>query len=64
MPAYAKVVRLFQSATKIKTRYATSGFQHPANLDEGAMWRVAFALTGLTAAEEAMIAALVKKAVS
>jgi uncharacterized protein YdhG (YjbR/CyaY superfamily) len=67
MPAYAKdgkVVCFFQSAAKFKTRYATFGFQHEANLDEGAMWPVAFALTGLTAAEEARIAALVKKAVS
>jgi uncharacterized protein YdhG (YjbR/CyaY superfamily) len=66
MPAYAKdgkVVCFFQSAAKFKTRYATFGFQHAANLDEGAMWPVAFALTGLTAAEEAKIAALVKKAV-
>jgi uncharacterized protein YdhG (YjbR/CyaY superfamily) len=68
MPAYAnkdgKVVCFFQSAAKFKTRYATFGFQHPATLDDGAMWPVAFALTGLTAAEEARIAALVKKAVS
>jgi uncharacterized protein YdhG (YjbR/CyaY superfamily) len=66
MPAYAKdgkVVCFFQSAAKFKTRYATFGFQHVANLDEGAMWPVAFALTELTAAEEARIAALVKKAV-
>src|SRR3984885_1085145 len=67
MPAYAKdgkVVCFFQSAAKFKTRYATFGFQHEANLDEGAMWPVAFALTGLTAADEARIGALVKKAVS
>ena len=67
MPAYAKdgkVVCFFQSAAKFKTRYATFGFQHDANLDEGAMWPVAFALKELTAAEEARIAALVKKAVS
>ena len=67
MPAYArdgKVVCFFQSAAKFKTRYATFGFQHDANLDDGAMWPVAFALTELTAAEEARIAALVKKAVS
>jgi uncharacterized protein YdhG (YjbR/CyaY superfamily) len=67
MPAYAKdgkVVCFFQSAAKFKTRYATFGFQHDANLDEGAMWPVAFALKGLTAAEEARIASLVKKAVS
>ena len=67
MPAYAKdgkVVCFFQSAAKFKTRYATLGFQHEANLDEGAMWPVAFALKELTAAEEARIGALVKKAVS
>src|SRR5450432_546066 len=66
MPAYAKdgkVVCFFQSAAKFKTRYATFGFQHEANLDEGAMWPSAFALKKLTAAEEAKIAALVKKAV-
>ncbi len=67
MPAYAKdgkVVCFFQSAAKFKTRYATFGFQHEANLDEGAMWPIAFALKELTAAEEARIGALVKKAVS
>jgi uncharacterized protein YdhG (YjbR/CyaY superfamily) len=67
MPAYAKagkVVCFFQSAQKFNTRYATFGFTHEANLDEGAMWPTAFALTELTAAEEARIAALVKKAVS
>jgi uncharacterized protein YdhG (YjbR/CyaY superfamily) len=67
MPAYAKdgkVVCFFQSARKFKTRYATFGFSDQANLDEGAMWPTAFALTALTAAEEARIAALVKKAVS
>jgi len=67
MPAYArdgKVVCFFQSAQKFKTRYATFGFMHEANLDEGAMWPTAFALKDLTAAEEARIAALVKKAVS
>ena len=67
MPAYAKdgkVVCFFQSAQKFKTRYATFGFQHEANLDEGAMWPTAFALTKLTADEEARISALVKKAVS
>jgi uncharacterized protein YdhG (YjbR/CyaY superfamily) len=67
MPAYAnkegKVVCYFQSAQKFKTRYATFGFMHEANLDEGAMWPVAFALKKLTAAEEIGIAALVKKAV-
>ena len=67
MPAYAKdgkVVCFFQSAAKFKTRYATFGFQHQANLDEGAMWPVAFALKELTAAEETRIVALVKKAAS
>jgi hypothetical protein len=67
MPAYAKddkVVCFFQSAQKFKTRYATFGFSDAANLDEGAMWPVAFALTELTAAEEERIGALVKKAVS
>ncbi len=67
MPAYAKdgkVVCFFQSAQKFKTRYATLGFSDEANLDEGAMWPTAFALTELTAADEARIGALVKKAVS
>ena len=67
MPAYAKngnVVCFFQSAQKFKTRYATLGFSDKANLDEGQMWPTAFALKELTAAEEAKIAALVKKAVS
>ncbi len=67
MPAYAKdgnVVCFFQSAQKFKSRYATFGFSDKANLDEGAMWSVAFALKELTAADEARIAALVKKAVS
>ncbi len=67
MPAYSeggKIVCFFQSAQKFKTRYATLGFMHKANLDEGAMWPTAFALKKLTAAEEATIAALVKKAVS
>ena len=67
MPAYAqdgKVLCFFQSAQKFKTRYATLGFSDKANLGEGAMWPVAFALTELTAACEAGIAALVKKAVS
>src|SRR6266581_7111399 len=67
MPAYAKddkVVCFFQPAQKFKTRYATLGFSDKANLDEGNMWPAAFALKGLTAAEEARIAALVKKAVS
>ena len=67
MPAYAKdgnVVCFFQSAQKFKTRYATFGFSDTANLDEGAMWPTSFALKELTAAEEAKIGALVKKAVS
>ncbi len=67
MPAYAKdgkVVCFFQSAQKFKSRYATFGFSDEANLDEGAMWPTSFALTELTAAEEARIGALVKKAVS
>ena len=66
MPAYAKddkVVCFFQSAAKFKTRYATFGFSDKANLDEGNMWPTAYALKGLTATEEARIAALVKKAV-
>ena len=67
MPAYAKdgkVICFFQSAAKFKTRYATLGFMHDANLDEGGLWPVAFALTRLTATEEARIVTLVKKAVS
>jgi uncharacterized protein YdhG (YjbR/CyaY superfamily) len=67
MPAYAKdgkIICFFQSADKFKSRYATFGFNDDANLDEGAMWPTSFALTDLTAAEEARIAALVKKAVS
>src|SRR5262245_23130556 len=67
MPAYAKdgkVVCFFQSGQKFNTRYATLGFSDKANLDEGAMWPTAFALTELTAADEARIGALVKKAVS
>jgi uncharacterized protein YdhG (YjbR/CyaY superfamily) len=67
MPAYAKdgkVVCFFQSAQKFNTRYATFGFSDAANLDEGALWPTAFALKELTAAEEARIGALVKKAVS
>ena len=66
MPAYAKdgkVVCYFQSAAKFKSRYATFGFSDEANIDEGAMWPTSFALKELTAAEEAKIAALVKKAV-
>ena len=67
MPAYARdgnVVCFFQPAQKFNTRYATFGFNEAANLDEGAMWPVAFALKELTAAEEARIVALVTKAVS
>jgi uncharacterized protein YdhG (YjbR/CyaY superfamily) len=67
MPAYArngKVVFFFQSADKFKSRYATIGFSDEANLDEGAMWPTSFALKKLTAADEARIGALVKKAVS
>ena len=67
MPAYAKdgdVVCFFQSAQKFGSRYATLGFSDKANLDEGTMWPAAFALKELTAADEAKIAALVKKAVS
>ena len=67
MPAYAKdgkVVCFFQGAQKFKTRYSTFGFSDSANLDEGAMWPAAFALTRLTAADEARIGALVKRAVS
>jgi uncharacterized protein YdhG (YjbR/CyaY superfamily) len=67
MPAYAKdgkVVCFFQSAHKFKSRYATFGFNDTANLDEGSMWPTAFALTELTAADEARLGALVKKAVS
>ncbi len=68
MPAYAnkdgKVVCFFTPASKFKERYATFGFNADANLDEGTMWPTSFALTELTAADEARIAALVKKAVS
>ena len=67
MPAYAKggnVVCFFQSAQKFNTKYATLGFSDKADLGEGAMWPTAFALTELTAADEARIGALVKKAVS
>ena len=66
MPAYAKdgkVVCFFQSAQKFETRYATFGFLHDADLDDGGMWPTAFALTELTAAEEARVGALVTKAV-
>jgi uncharacterized protein YdhG (YjbR/CyaY superfamily) len=67
MPAYAKdgkVVCFFQGAQKFKSRYATFGFQQAANLDEGDMWPTSFALKRLTAADEARISALVKRAVS
>ena len=67
MPAYSKngkVVCFFQSAQKFKTRYATLGFSDRADLDDGSMWPTSFALTELTAADEARIAALVKKSVS
>ena len=67
MPAYAKdgkVVCYFTPAHKFKERYATFGFNDAANLDEGTMWPTSFALTKLTAADEARIGALVKKAVS
>ena len=66
MPAYArdgKIVCFFQSAQKFKTRYATFGFQHEANLDDGDMWPTAFAVKKLNATDEAKIAALVKKSV-
>jgi uncharacterized protein YdhG (YjbR/CyaY superfamily) len=67
MPAYAKdgkVVCFFQPAEKFKTRYATFGFSDQANLDEGAMWPTSYALKELTAADEARIGALMKRAVS
>ena len=68
MPAYAnendKIVCFFQAAAKFNARYATFGFNDSANLDEGTLWPVAFALKELTAADEKKIAALVKKAVS
>jgi uncharacterized protein YdhG (YjbR/CyaY superfamily) len=68
MPAYAngdgKVVCFFKNADKFNSRYATFGFEEAANLDEGAMWPTSYALTKLTAADEAKIRALVKKAVS
>jgi uncharacterized protein YdhG (YjbR/CyaY superfamily) len=67
MPAYAKddkIVCHFQPAQKFKTRYATLGFSDKANLDDGSMWPTTFALKGLTAAEEARIAALLKKALN
>jgi uncharacterized protein YdhG (YjbR/CyaY superfamily) len=67
MPAYArdgKIVCFFQPADKFKARYATFGFNDVANLDEGSMWPTSWALTKLTAADEAKIGELVKKAVS
>jgi uncharacterized protein YdhG (YjbR/CyaY superfamily) len=68
MPAYAnkdgKAVCFFQTGQKFKARYSTFGFNDSANLDEGTMWPVAFALKELTAADEAKISALVKKAAS
>jgi uncharacterized protein YdhG (YjbR/CyaY superfamily) len=67
MPAYAKdgkIVLFFQSAQKFKTRYATLGFSDEANLDEGDMWPTSYALRKLTAADEAKIGTLVKRAVS
>ena len=68
MPAYAdqdgKIVCFFQAAAKFNARYATFGFNDVAHLDEGAMWPTSFALKELTAADEAKIAALVKKAVA
>ena len=66
MPAYAKggkVVCFFQSGQKFNTRYATLGFSDAAKLDEGAMWPTSYALTELTAADEARIVALLRKAV-
>ncbi|HUI98622.1 MAG TPA: DUF1801 domain-containing protein [Usitatibacter sp.] len=65
MPAYARdgnVVCYFQSGQKFKTRYATLGFSDKANLDDGSMWPVVFALKELGAAEEARVVALLKKA--
>jgi hypothetical protein len=67
MPAYAKdgkLVCFFKAADKFKTRYATFGFEETANLDDGTMWPTSWALTNLTAADEAKIGALVKKAAS
>ncbi len=68
MPAYAnadgKIICFYQSAQKFNTRYATLGFQHDAQLDDGNMWATSFALLKLTSAEEAQIVALVKQAVS
>jgi uncharacterized protein YdhG (YjbR/CyaY superfamily) len=67
MPAYSKdgkIICFFQPAAKFKTRYATLGFNDSARLDDGSMWPVAYALTEVTAADEARIAALVKQALS
>jgi uncharacterized protein YdhG (YjbR/CyaY superfamily) len=67
MPAYAKngkLICFFKAADKFKTRYATFGFEETAHLDDGSMWATSWALTKLTAADEELIAALVKKAVS
>ncbi len=67
MPAYSrngKIICFFQGATKFKTRYATLGFMHEANLDDGVMWPTAFALKDLTVAEEARIASLLNQALS
>ena len=67
MPAYAKddkIVCYFKSAEKFKSRYATFGFEEGANIDDGTMWPTSFGLTKLTAADEARIGALIKKAVS
>jgi len=68
MPAYAnkdgKTICFFQDARKFKTRYATLGFSDKSNLDEGSMWPVTYALKALTAAEEARIVALLKKAMA
>ncbi len=68
MPAYAdaagKIVCFFQAAAKFEARYATFGFNDVAKLDEGVMWPISFAVTELTATEEEMISALVRKAVS
>jgi uncharacterized protein YdhG (YjbR/CyaY superfamily) len=64
-PAYAKdgkVLCFFQPSSKFKTRYSTLGFSDPANLDDGSMWPTAFAITGLSAADEAAISSLVKRA--
>jgi uncharacterized protein YdhG (YjbR/CyaY superfamily) len=66
MPAYAKdgkVICFFKSADKFKSRYATFGFEEDSKLDDGTMWSTSWALTKLTDADEARIAALVKKAV-